>query len=51
LLYKNQLSGIVPGEICNQVNNLPWLSENQLCPPYPSCVEDIMGEQDTDGCY
>jgi len=23
---------------------------NQLCPPYPSCVEDYVGEQDTSDC-
>jgi hypothetical protein len=24
--------------------------ENQLCPPYPECVEDYVGEQDTSEC-
>ena len=23
---------------------------NQLCPPYPSCIEDYVGEQDTSNC-
>jgi len=23
---------------------------NQLCPPYPSCIEDYVGEQDTTNC-
>jgi len=26
------------------------LTGNQLCPPYPSCVEDYVGEQDTSDC-
>jgi len=24
--------------------------ENQLCPPYPECVEDYVGEQDISEC-
>jgi len=29
-----------------------WLgiSNNQLCPPYPPCIEDYVEEQDTSGC-
>ena len=46
----NQLTGIIPDEICNQGDSSPGLSDNQLCPPYPSCVEDYVGEQDTSGC-
>jgi hypothetical protein len=46
----NQLSGIIPDEICNQGDSSPNLSNNQLCPPYPSCVEDYVGDQDTSGC-
>jgi hypothetical protein len=49
-LDDNQLSGIIPDEICNQGDSSPGLSNNQLCPPYPSCVEDYVGEQDTSGC-
>ena len=26
------------------------ISKNQLCPPYPSCIEDFVGEQDTSNC-
>jgi hypothetical protein len=26
------------------------ISNNQLCPSYPSCVEDHVGEQDTTNC-
>jgi len=36
------------------LNYIHWssypFSNNQLCPPYPSCVEDYVGEQDTSGC-
>ena len=51
----NQLSGVVPESICDL--NINWSSHirfriynNQLCPPYPSCIEDEMGEQDTLQC-
>ena len=49
-LDNNQLSGIIPDEICNQGDSSPNLSNNQLCPPYPSCIEDNVGEQDTSDC-
>jgi len=49
-LHDNQLSGIIPDEICNQGDSSPGLSNNQLCPPYPSCIEDYVGEQDTSDC-
>ena len=49
-LQDNQLSGIIPDEICNQGDSSPELTNNQLCPPYPSCVEDYVGEQDTSDC-
>jgi len=49
-LSYNQLSGIIPDEICNQGDSSPSLSNNQLCPPYPSCVEDYVGYQDTSDC-
>jgi hypothetical protein len=26
------------------------ISENQLCPPYPDCIEAYTGDQDTSGC-
>ena len=51
----NQLSGVVPESICDL--NINWsasfrfrIYNNQLCPPYPSCIEDEMGEQDTLQC-
>ena len=46
----NQLTGIIPDEICNQGDSSPSLSNNQLCPPYPSCIEDYVGTQDTSDC-
>ena len=49
-LNSNQLSGIIPDEICNQGDSSPNLSNNQLCPPYPSCIEEHVGEQDTTNC-
>ena len=49
-LESNQLTGIIPDEICNQGDSSPSLSNNQLCPPYPSCIEDYVGNQDTSGC-
>ncbi len=49
-LGSNQLTGIIPDEICNQGDSSPYLSNNQLCPPYPSCIEDDVGDQDTSNC-
>jgi Leucine-rich repeat (LRR) protein len=53
-LYNNQLTGEIPESICDL--NIDWsgpefnITNNQLCPPYPSCIEDEVGEQDTSGC-
>ena len=51
----NQLTGEIPSSICNLDMN--WsdpnnfnISENQLCPPYPDCIEENVGEQDTTNC-
>ena len=49
-LQNNQLTGIIPDEICNQGDSSPELNNNQLCPPYPSCIEDYVGDQDTSNC-
>ena len=51
----NQISGTMPESICNlsidfsdsMVFNI---SDNQFCPPYPSCVENYIGLQDTTNC-
>ena len=59
-LNGNQLSGQIPESICD-LSNLQWSSDfidwdysyiynNQLCPPYPSCIEDYVGYQDTSNC-
>jgi Leucine-rich repeat (LRR) protein len=50
MLSGNQLTGIIPDEICNQGDSSPVLSNNQLCPPYPSCIENYVEEQDTSDC-
>ena len=54
-LNSNSLTGAIPESICGL--DLNWnsssdfnISNNQLCPPYPSCVENYAGEQDTDNC-
>jgi len=48
-LYNNQLTGEIPESICNLVE-VVYINNNYLCPPYPSCIEDYVGEQDTSGC-
>jgi len=54
-LSDNQLTGEIPESLCDL--NIGWsgtfvfnISNNQLCPPYPSCVEDYVGYQDTSDC-
>jgi len=54
-LVLNNLTGVIPESICDL--NINWsfsssfdISNNQLCPPYPSCVEDYVGTQDTSDC-
>ena len=54
-LEYNYVSGYIPETICdleiNYEDNLSFdLTGNLLCPPYPSCIEDHMGEQDTTNC-
>ena len=59
-LHANQLTGSIPESFCN-LSNLNWsledtswsvstLFNNQLCPYYPSCIEEYLGDQDTSGC-
>jgi len=50
-LEYNQLKGEIPESICNL--NVNWsksfdfgIYNNQLSPPYPSCIEDYVGEED-----
>jgi len=51
-LSSNQLRGEIPESICNIYPNLSYfqVTHNQLCPPYPSCIEDYVGYQDTSNC-
>jgi hypothetical protein len=49
-LNSNQLTGDIPQEICSQGDSSPSLYNNQLCPPYPECIEDYVGYQDTSEC-
>ena len=54
-LFNNQLTGTIPESICNLTLNFNdvhsfYIHNNQLCPPYPSCVEDYVVTQDTSGC-
>ena len=51
----NYLSGLIPETICqlnlDHEDNLSFdLSWNLLCPPYPECIEDHIGQQDTTDC-
>jgi len=64
-LHNNQLRGLIPESICN-LTDLGWFAEyqgggsenasnayifgNQLCPPYPGCIEESVGEQNTIEC-
>ena len=54
-LRYSQLNGEIPESICDL--NIEWssswsfnISNNQLCPPYPSCIENDVGNQDTSDC-
>ncbi|MBH08995.1 MAG: hypothetical protein CMG74_01355 [Candidatus Marinimicrobia bacterium] len=46
-LCRNNLTGVIPDEICNQGDNSPIFTDNRLCPPYPSCIENSVGDQHT----
>ena len=50
-LMNNELTDI-PETICNIYDNLTvfTIGLNDICPPYPDCIEDNMGEQDTTNC-
>ena len=54
-LSSNQFTGEIPESLCDLGINWShfWyfdISNNQLCPPYPSCIEDYVGDQDTSDC-
>ena len=51
----NEITGEIEETICNL--NLSWsnssnfnISNNKLCPPYLSCIEEYLGAQDTTNC-
>ena len=47
----NELTAI-PESICEIYTNLSAIniSRNKICPPYPSCITEIVMEQDTSNC-
>ena len=47
----NQLTS-VPESLCEILPNLKTLniSQNNICPSHPACVEEFIGEQDASGC-
>jgi hypothetical protein len=54
-LDNNQLTGEIPEIICNlnlNFSSLYFFSifNNQFCPPYPECIGDYVGYQDTSNC-
>ena len=51
-LSDNQLTGEIPESMCNLVDNncFIFIYNNQLCPPYPYCIEDNVQDQDTSNC-
>ena len=49
VLEDNQLTEAISESICN-LNIELELNHNQLCPPYPECIEEFVGNQDTSNC-
>ena len=51
-LYRNEFSGYIPETLCSLVENNCSIKiyNNKFCPPYPFCIEDILGEQDISNC-
>jgi len=54
-LQNNQITGMIPDILCEL--DINWgnpyffnISNNLLCPPYPSCLDDGLGEQDAIEC-
>ena len=54
-IRENNLTGVIPESVCDI--NLKWrnysfidLRDNQFCPPYPSCLNNRMGQQDISNC-
>ena len=56
-LQDNLLTGVIPESICDLRRTLSSngninVNRNQLCPPYPTCLENLnlIGTQDTSNC-
>ena len=54
-LEYNYLSDYIPEDICdldvNYSDNLSFdITGNYLCPPYPECIDEYVGYQDTSNC-
>jgi len=54
-LRHNELTGVIPEDVCDldlNWNNYNYIDirNNQFCPPYPSCLENKMGQQDDSNC-
>ena len=54
-LDQNSLSGMIPDFFCFMGINFgnPYrfnIDENEICPPYPSCIESHMGYQELSNC-
>ena len=49
-LHNNQLSGIIPEVICYIENLSANIANNEFCLPYPVCILDDVGIQDTSAC-
>ena len=56
-LKDNKLSGVIPHSLCNlnqeiffNVLGTTNFSNNMFCPPYPECIIDFIGLQDTSNC-
>ena len=54
-LQNNKLKGTIPLSIC-ELNNINagsyWfnMENNYLCPPYPDCIDDLVGNQGITNC-
>ena len=54
-LQSNKLTGTIPLSICD-LNNINagsyWfnMENNYLCPPYPDCIDNLMGNQAITNC-
>ena len=50
-LGENELTNI-PESVCEIYDNLSSINigKNKICPPYPSCMEGNVNDQDTTGC-